>query len=226
MILKPVYMLLIVLPFIGAGLYIQNHVKKAYIKFSRKKNKAGYTGLQVAHSILEYNNVHNVVIREIRGVLSDNYIPFINELRLSEQVYETGSITSACIAAHECEHAIQDKHSYIPLKVRNVILPVVNFGNIFIWPLIIIGFLTGLTLLIDIGIILFISIVWFHLITLPVEINASKQAIATLYSLHILSQEEIPGARKVLTAVALTYIVSPLIPIMNLVCFLFHRHHR
>jgi Zn-dependent membrane protease YugP len=226
MFFDPLYILLILLPSILIGVVIQNYVRRSYKEFSRIRNRSGYTGRDVALSILESNGIHNVSIRQIQGVLTDNYNPLKKELNLSEGVYAGNSIASACIAAHESGHVIQDKRLYTPLQIRNAILPVVNFGNIVIWPLILIGFLIRVTFLIDIGIIFFIGIVLFHFITLPVEFNASTRAIAALKASHILTENEIPGARKVLNAAALTYVASALIAVMNLVYFLLLRGRR
>lgn len=184
-------------------------VKSAYNKYSKVMARSGITAEQVAAMILRNAGVNDVTIRPIAGELTDNYSPKDHTLNLSQNVYGSSSIAAIGVAAHECGHAIQHAQGYVPLGIRSAIVPVVNFGSTLSWPMIIIGLLIPkLSIFIQIGILLFTLVVIFQMITLPVEFNASGRAITILRDGGFLYEDEIGGAKKVLTAAALTYVAA------------------
>lgn len=196
------------------------NVSHTYQKYNRVGNSRRMTGAQVAAQILQEAGLGNIRIEHIHGELTDHYDPGAKVLRLSDSVYGSTSIAAAGVAAHECGHAIQDKESYVPIRVRNAIVPVVNFGSRLSWPVILIGLIMGMPGLLQIGIILFALTLLFQVVTLPVEFNASGRALKILDKRGILGQEEMRGARKVLGAAAMTYVtatVSTLLQLLRLV---------
>lgn len=220
----PTYIVLV--PAIIFAFYAQMKVSSAYSRYSRVRNRRGITGAQAARMILDANSLGDVRIEVTRGRLSDHYDPRGRVMRLSQEVYNNPSIAAVSIAAHESGHAVQHSESYAPLKIRNAIVPVVNIASFISWPLLIIGLLMGPgtgTLVFDIGVLFFLGVVVFHAITLPVELNASKKAIAQLSSLGIVYPEETAGARKVLSAAALTYVAALATAVFNLVRILMLR---
>lgn len=220
----PTYIVLI--PAVIFAFYAQMKVNSAYSRYSRVRNRRGITGAQAARMILDANGLSDVRIEITKGRLSDHYDPKKRVMRLSPEVYGNPSIASVSIAAHESGHAVQHGESYIPLKIRNAIVPVVNIASYMAWPLLIIGLLMGQgtgTLIFDIGVLFFLGVIVFHAITLPVELNASKRAIAQLSSLGIVYPEETAGSKKVLSAAALTYVAALATAILNLVRILMLR---
>lgn len=184
-------------------------VKSAFAKYSRISTIQGMTGAQAAQQILNQAGIYDVQIRHISGNLNDHYDPRNKTLSLSDRVYGSASVAAVSVAAHECGHAIQHARGYTPLKIRSSLVPVANFGSAISWPLIVIGLLMGYhSPLITIGIILFSSVVLFHLVTLPVEFNASARDLRILSASGMLVGDENEGARKVLQAAALTYVAS------------------
>ncbi len=193
----PTYIVLI--PAVIFAFYAQMKVNSAYSRYSRVRNRRGITGAQAARMILDANGLSDVRIEITKGRLSDHYDPKKRVMRLSPEVYGNPSIASVSIAAHESGHAVQHGESYMPLKIRNAIVPVVNIASYMAWPLLIIGLLMGQgtgTLIFDIGVLFFLGVIVFHAITLPVELNASKRAIAQLSSLGIVYPEETAGSKK------------------------------
>lgn len=193
------------------------NVKMTYNKFNKYNGRSGITASEAAKRILRIGGVVDVAVVKTRGELTDHYDPRAGEIRLSENVSDSGSVAAIGVAAHECGHAIQHEKNYFPLKIRSVIIPVVNIGSSLSWPLILIGALFGLGNLVDIGIILFSTVLIFQLVTLPVEFNASRRAMKILKESGILMGDELKGARKVLTAAALTYVTSVIFSMLQLV---------
>ncbi|MBO4902018.1 MAG: zinc metallopeptidase [Lachnospiraceae bacterium] len=191
-------------------------VKSSFNKFSRVANRAGLTGAQVATQILKANGVYDVSVSHIRGELTDNFNPRTKIVSLSDPVYDSVSVAALGVAAHECGHAMQYNEGYFPLKIRSAILPVANFGSKFGIPIIIVGmllassprFLGGSDLLVRLGIVLFSFGMLFQLVTLPVEFDASRRALATLENMRLMEPDEVYGARKVLKSAAMTYVAS------------------
>ncbi len=213
--IDPTYLLVI----IGLVLCMaaQFRVKNTFARYSRVRSRSGLTGAQAAEQVLHASGIYDVRIEHISGSLSDHYDPRSKVLRLSDSVYGQSSLAAVGVAAHECGHAIQHQNEYIPLKIRGVLVPVANFGSMAAWPLILIGlFLGGSQFLIDFGIILFSAAVLFQLITLPVEFNASRRAIARLGETGILQEEELRQSKKVLDAAALTYVAATAASILQL----------
>lgn len=219
MIFDPLYIIMI-LPALLLSIYAQIKVKTTYSKFSRMSTYRGITGAQAAREILRSAGVHDVDIELTRGFLSDHYDPRSRVLRLSESVYSGDSIASVGVAAHEAGHAIQHAHGYAPLKMRSALVPISSLGSNLAWPLLIIGFIFMSQSLIMAGIIFFSLAVLFQIITLPVEFNASSRALKALPASGILSDIEVGGARKVLTAAALTYVAAATAAVLQLVYFL------
>lgn len=184
------------------------NVSSTYRRFSRVMNSRGMVAQDVAVQILQRSGIYDVRIERVRGNLTDHYSPHEKVLRLSDSVYGSSSVAAIGVAAHECGHAIQHHVGYAPLKLRSASVPIANFGSKLYWPIILIGLLMGYMQIAQIGILLFAFVVFFQLVTLPVEFNASRRALAVLSGNNILWEEEMRGARKVLTAAAMTYVAS------------------
>lgn len=184
------------------------NVKRTFNKFSRTANLRGLTAESVAASILRLSGITDVRIERIRGDLTDHYSPTEKVLRLSDSVYGKTSVAALGVAAHECGHAIQHHTRYAPLKLRSLSVPVANIGSTLSWPLILLGILLNRIGLAQAGVFLFTFVVLFQLITLPVEFNASRRAMAVLENANLLQGDELSGARKVLSAAAMTYVAA------------------
>ncbi len=213
----PTYILIV----IGAVLSMlaSAKVKSTYKKYSAYPSMSGMTGAQAAELILRAAGIHDVQIRHVSGSLTDHFDPRNKTLSLSDTVYANRSVAAVGVAAHECGHAIQHDVGYFPLTLRTAIVPIANFGSMISWPLILIGLLfssrTG-GFLIQLGILAFSFAVLFQLVTLPVEFNASRRAMAMLGDMHILNESELPMTRKVLRAAALTYVAGAATAILQL----------
>ncbi len=203
-------------------------VKSSYSKYSKQRSYSGMTGAEVARTILDRNGLTNVRVEPVAGQLTDHYDPSSKVVRLSEGNFAQNSIAAVSVAAHEVGHAIQDATGYLPMKARAGLFPVVNFSNQLFMPLLFGGFLMGGlsgqgglgTTLIQIAAVLFIAVFAFHVVTLPVEINASTRAYGLLTRYGILSHNEAGGTRRVLTAAAFTYIAAALTSLLTLVYLL------
>ena len=210
------YYLVLVVPTLLLSLYAQFKVKSAFSKYSQVQTIRKISGKEAAALLLRSNSISNVSIHRIGGSLSDHYDPSHKVLRLSEPVYDKTSIAAVGVAAHETGHAIQDKEKYAPLVLRSTLVPVANIGSSAGPYLALAGIIFRMNLLLNIGIILFACAVLFYLVTLPVEIDASRRALKVLEHNAVLSQEELKGAKKVLSAAALTYVASALTAMANL----------
>lgn len=207
---------LILIPAFLLALFADNYLRSTYKKYDRIYNSKGVTAAQVAREILDNNGLNYVQIERIPGNLTDHYDPRDDVVRLSETTYDSTSVAAAGVAAHEVGHAIQHARDYVPIMIRNAIVPVVNIGSHLAMPVFIIGLIFSFEALLSIGIFLYSFAVFFQLITLPVEINASRRALRTLDDYNILDSEEIPGAKKVLTAAAMTYVAATLTSLLSL----------
>lgn len=206
-----------ILPAILLALYAQIRVKSTYAKYEKVGNHRGLTGERAARMILDRNGLKNVKIGHVAGKLTDHYDPRTNIVNLSDGVYDNASIAAVGIAAHEVGHAIQHNLGYFPIKARNTILPVVQVSSQLALPLIILGFIfSAFSFLIEVGIILYAAVVAFQIITLPVELNASKRALRSVYELGCLDEEETRSAKRVLSAAALTYVAAAATAILQL----------
>lgn len=215
---------IILIPAMIFAFYAQTKVSSAYNNYSKVGNRRGITGAQAARSILDANGLSNIPIEITAGRLSDHYDPKKKVMRLSQNVYNDASIASVAIAAHESGHAIQHGEKYMPLKLRNLIAMPVSLVSWLSWPLLIAGILiiqmgyySQGNLIFNIGIFAFVGVVVFHAVTLPVELNASKRAIALLTAQGIIYPEEAGGAKKVLSAAALTYLAALAVAVANLI---------
>ncbi len=211
-----VYYLYLVVPALILSMYAQFKVSSAFTKYSKVISQRGYTGAFVARKILDLNGLTNITVEKVSGNLTDHYDPVKKVVRLSDSVYSSNSVAALGVAAHETGHAIQHSSSYIPLKIRTAIFPVVSISSKIAIPLAIFGFILGAPTLVDFGIILFSAVVAFQVITLPVEFNASTRALKILENTAILSDDETKSAKKVLTAAALTYLAAALTSLASL----------
>lgn len=214
MYFDPTYVLVLIGALISMVASI--NVNSTYRRFSTVMSMRGVRAEEAAQRILHDAGIYDVRIERIRGELTDHYSPSEKVLRLSDAVYGSTSVAAIGVAAHECGHAIQHKVGYVPLSLRSLSIPVANIGSKLSWPLILIGLLIGYTPLAQIGVILFLAVVLFQLITLPVEFNASHRALQVLKQDSMLSMDELSGARKVLTAAALTYVAALFSTILQL----------
>lgn len=215
--MDPTYVLVLI--GIALSLLASARVKSTFAKYERIRNSAGLTGRDAAERILRGAGIYDVRIERVSGSLTDHYDPRNKVLRLSDSTYHSTSVSAVGVAAHECGHAIQHAVNYAPIRWRGALVPVANFGSTIAWPLIMIGlFITGdsSSLLINLGIIAFSFAVLFHLVTLPVEFNASNRAIRILGSNGMMSKEEVGAVKKVLGAAALTYVASAATAILQL----------
>ena len=209
------YILFVIPPLIFAA-WAQFKVKSTFHKYAGHHSGQGYTAVMIARLILDQNGLFHVKIEMTSGNLTDHFDPRANVIRLSESVYHSTSVASIGVAAHEVGHAIQYSKGYLPIKIRNAVIPLTNIGSTLAFPLAILGVIFSFEPLITIGIWLFVAVVFFQFITLPVEFNASRRALNTLKNDHILIGEEYTGAKKVLTAAALTYVGALLVAVGNL----------
>lgn len=200
--------LILVLPCIVFAMWAQYNVNATFKKYASVHSRRGITGAQAAQMVLRQNGVGNVRIEEISGTLTDHYDPRTNVIRLSNSVYGSTSVASIGVACHEAGHAVQYAKSYAPIRIRAAIIPLTNVGSALSFPLIIFGLLFNAQNLALIGIALFGLSTLFQLITLPVEINASRRALAAIESGGLLYEDEYPKARRTLTAAALTYVAA------------------
>ncbi|HID11702.1 MAG TPA: zinc metallopeptidase [Candidatus Latescibacteria bacterium] len=208
--------MVLLIPAIILALYAQAKVRGAYAQFSRVKSRRGYTGARVARELLDAHGLSHVDIEPIPGTLTDHYDPRARVLRLSQGVYRSDSLAAVGVAAHEAGHAVQHGVGCAPLIFRNRFVPIASFGSTLAWPLFFIGLFMGGGFLLKLGVLLFSGAVLFHIVTLPVELNASRRALRMLSSLGILARDEIVGAQKVLTAAAWTYVASAAMAVMQL----------
>lgn len=215
---------ILLIPAILFTLYAQAKVNGNFKKYSRVRNMQHLSGAEAARRMLDANGLQSVKIEQIKGSLTDHYDPRSRVLRLSQTVYGVDSVAAVSVACHEAGHALQHAESYMPLKVRNSIVPVVNFASHLSWPLILIGIVLlgsgryqmGDTLFM-IGVIAFLAVIVFHAVTLPVEFNASSRALIQMEALGIVEAgEEEKGAKKVLRAAAMTYVAALATAVANL----------
>ncbi len=221
-----IYYLLLVVPAFLLALWAQIKVKGTYRKMSAVMNSRRITGSQAAARVLYNYGVTNVRIERTGGYLTDNYDPRTNVIHLSEGVFDSTSVAAVGIACHEAGHAVQHAQNYAPIKVRNAILPVCNIGSTIGLPLAIIGLFMNFGILFYVGLILYSLVALFQLITLPVELNASRRALSVIDETELLQGDEYKGAKKVLTAAALTYIAALAVSLANLLRLLMIRNRR
>lgn len=208
--------ILFMLPGLLLGLWAQMRVKSAYAKYSRVPTRAGLPANEAVRRLLRQNGAEQITVTETAGELTDHFDPRTDTLRLSQGVYHSTSVAALGIAAHEAGHALQKQQHYPFLSLRTALVPVVNIGSSLSWPIFLAGLIFSWEPLMTAGIILFAAVVLFTLITLPVEIDASRRAMAMLSGRGYLTAEEEKGAKSVLTAAALTYVASFVSAMMQL----------
>ena len=216
--MDPLYLGVVVVS-LGLMLVAQYLVKANFAKFSKIPNMRNLTGAEAARKVLEYNGVFGVNIEAVNGNLTDHYDPKTNVIRLSQGVYNSNSIAAVGIAAHEAGHAVQHAQNYVPVKVRTAIIPFANYGPAIGIILMLIGTLINVLDIIVVGLVLFAATFVFQLVTLPVEFNASQRAIKTIKEMNLLEGDEAVGAKKVLTAAALTYVAAMIQSLLTLLYY-------
>ena len=210
------YYLILVVPAVLISLIAQLMVKSSFSKYSKVYTR--FSGAEAAERLLSSRGINNVRIERVSGNLTDHFDPKTNVIRLSESVYDARTIAAVGVACHEAGHAVQYAEHYFPIKVRNAIVPATQIGSYLSWPLLLIGILLSNSYLINVGIILFGLVVLFQFLTLPVEFNASRRAIKALTENGILyDEEEAKGAKRVLSAAALTYVAALLVALGQLI---------
>lgn len=210
----------IMLPFLFISIYAQFKVKSTFNRYSKVRSSRGITGAQVASTLLTRNGLASIKVEPVGGSLSDHYDPAAGVVRLSETVYGSNSIAALGVAAHEVGHAVQHAEKYGPLELRHSIVPVTNFASSASYFVILIGMIMQSANMLLAGIILFAAVVLFHLVTLPVEMNASRRAVAQLSDAGLINNDEVPMVKKVLGAAAMTYLAAVLSSIATLLYYI------
>ncbi|GHU54486.1 zinc metallopeptidase [Clostridia bacterium] len=211
------YIIIAILIVFVFSIFCQINVKTTFNKYNKRKSEKGNTAAEVARAILDDNQLFNVKVEHISGRLSDHYDPSSNIVRLSDAVYDSTAIGAIGVAAHECGHAIQHNTDYSFIKLRTALVPVVNFANTSWFWLFLAGMFLNFVGLINIAIVLFACVTLFQLVTLPVELDASSRAIRIIGEQGLVTPEEVPQARKVLTAAAMTYIAALAMSLVQLI---------
>lgn len=216
MFYDPTY-ILVIIGFALSGL-ASLYVKSTYNRFSDVSTRHGLTASDVCRQILNSSNLSHVRLEGIRGELTDHYNAQEDVLRLSDSTRNSTSVAAIGVAAHEAGHALQDRDDYAPLRIRAALVPITNFGQTMAFPVLFLGLFLGEgsgNFLVQAGLLLFSLTLLFQLVTLPVEFNASKRAMQVLEEQNLLTYEELPQARKVLNAAALTYVAGALASFLN-----------
>ncbi len=209
--------IIMLIPVLLISMYAQYKVKSTFNKYSEISTNVNKTAAEIVRELLIENGVNDIKVKRIEGDLNDHYDPKNKVLNLSQNIYASNSIAAIGVAAHEAGHAIQDAKGYTPLKLRANLVPAASIGSSWGLPMAIIGFFLQTQFLIALGFIMFLGAFIFHLVTLPVEFNASKRALTLLKNNNILNTKELKGAKKVLRAAAFTYVSATLVALVNLV---------
>lgn len=217
---------LILIPAIVLAAYAQFKVRSTFRRFSQVRTMGGRTGAEVAAELLARRGLRHVKIEPVEGMLADHYDPKTQTLRLSPEVYGSDSVAAVGVAAHECGHALQHHEKYAPLALRSAIVPLASIGSNAAWILFMIGMFAGMRPLMDLGILLFLGYIAFALVTLPVEFDASRRAVAVLQGEGLVMPREADGARAVLNAAALTYVAAAAMAVMQLARLVLLRNMR
>jgi len=210
------YYLLLVVPALLVAAFAQMKVNSAYNRYKSVPTSNNMTGYDAARRILDDKGLKSIPIERVKGRLTDHYDPRTRVIRLSDGVFGSNSVAAVGVAAHEAGHAVQYADGYAPIKLRSALLPVTNIGATISMPLILIGMFAGIPAIAYAGIILFSTVTIFQLVTLPVEFNASRRAVSGLRSSGMLSERELEGSKKVLSAAAMTYVAALMVSFMNL----------
>ena len=222
--------MIVLIPAMIFTMIVQGRIKRAYSRYSQVENSHRLTGAQAARMMLDANGLSGVPINILNGGddLNNNFDPRSNSVNLSQAVYHTDSIAAMCIACHEVGHAIQHATNYAPVRIRNGIVPLVNLTSTFSWPLIMLGLIFSTSsrygsLLFNLGALCFVFVILFHLVTLPVELNASNRALKQMTSIGMVSDFDYSGSRKVLHAAAMTYVAALATAVASLIRILLIR---
>lgn len=211
---------IVLIPVLLLSIYAQFKVSSSFSRYSQVRNRRGVTGAQAAYEVLKAHGVFDVGIRPCRGNLTDHYDPRDNTIYLSESVYNAATVAAVGVAAHEAGHAVQYAVGYGPVRVRTAIIPVTQFGSKFAFVALMAGLVLYSQPMFALGIVLFGATTVFQLVTLPVEFDASARALGTIDRTYLLDGEERKGAKKVLTAAALTYVAALLMSLVQLLRYL------
>ena len=211
-----IYYFVLIIPAMLFAMWAQFKVSSTFNRYSAQRTRNGLTGAQAAEAVLRACGVQNIRIERVRGSLTDHYDPRAGVIRLSESVYDSASVAAVGVAAHEAGHAAQYAEGYGPIRLRNAIIPVTQIGSSLAWPLLLIGLLFNYESLFVAGILFFMLAVVFQLVPLPVEFNASARAIGVLETGGDLTPQELPGAKKTLSAAAMTYVAALAVSIAQL----------
>ena len=204
---------------LALGLWAQSKVKRTFARWSEVPVRNGMTGAQAAAAVIRASGLPDVEIRPVEGRLSDHYDPRSRTLNLSADVGQASTVAALGVAAHEAGHAIQDARGYVPMRVRQTVVPVASIGSSLAFPLIFLGFILGSFGLVNVGLALFTAIVLFQLVTLPVEFDASRRALVALRDGGLLASDELDGAKQVLGAAAWTYVAAFVAAVAQLLYF-------
>ena len=222
--------MIVLIPAMIFTMIVQGRIKRAYSRYSQVENSRRLTGAQAARMMLDANGLSGVPINILNGGddLNNYFDPRSNSVNLSQAVYHTDSIAAMCIACHEVGHAIQHATNYAPVRIRNGIVPLVNLTSTFSWPLIMLGLIFSTSsrygsLLFNMGALCFVFVILFHLVTLPVELNASNRALKQMTSIGMVSDFDYSGSRKVLHAAAMTYVAALATAVASLIRILLIR---
>lgn len=222
--------MIVLIPAMIFTMIVQGRIKRAYTRYSQVENSRRLTGAQAARMMLDANGLSGVPINILNGGddLNNYFDPRSNSVNLSQAVYHTDSIAAMCIACHEVGHAIQHATNYAPVRIRNGIVPLVNLTSTFSWPLIMLGLIFSTSsrygsLLFNLGALCFVFVILFHLVTLPVELNASNRALKQMTSIGMVSDFDYSGSRKVLHAAAMTYVAALATAVASLIRILLIR---
>ena len=222
--------MIVLIPAMIFTMIVQGRIKRAYSRYSQVENSRRLTGAQAARMMLDANGLSGVPINILHGGddLNNYFDPRSNSVNLSQAVYHTDSIAAMCIACHEVGHAIQHATNYAPVRIRNGIVPLVNLTSTFSWPLIMLGLIFSTSsrygsLLFNLGALCFVFVILFHLVTLPVELNASNRALKQMTSIGMVSDFDYSGSRKVLHAAAMTYVAALATAVASLIRILLIR---
>lgn len=222
--------MIVLIPAMIFTMIVQGRIKRAYSRYSQVENSHRLTGAQAARMMLDANGLSGVPINILNGGddLNNYFDPKSNSVNLSQAVYHTDSIAAMCIACHEVGHAIQHATNYAPVRIRNGIVPLVNLTSTFSWPLIMLGLIFSTSsrygsLLFNLGALCFVFVILFHLVTLPVELNASNRALKQMTSIGMVSDFDYSGSRKVLHAAAMTYVAALATAVASLIRILLIR---
>ena len=213
--------LVLIIPSLILALWANSSVNRTFQRYAKQISMRKITGAQAAQRVLMGNGVSDVQIEKVSGKLTDHYDPKANVIRLSSDVYDSASIAAIGVACHEAGHAVQHAKKYVPIRIRTAIIPITNFGSKLAMPLILLGILLSTLAeysytLVYAGILCFSLSLVFQLVTLPVEFNASRRALQAISSHELLTDNEIKGARKTLTAAALTYVAAVAVSVAQL----------